>query len=144
MGFTHFAIEANMTEAFAVNEYVLIGKGSAKKALAGPLLLTWYTEEVLAMIEWMREYNQKHSAKVQFLGFDMQTDCGHCEREGVRRQGDPGSSRRPTGCLKSRPLFPKTPTNRSPSSPSRRRGEEVPGRGPGRSSRTWRRTATST
>jgi erythromycin esterase len=73
MGFTHFAIEANMTEAFRVNEYVLHGTGNAKEALAGLYFWTWYTEEVLAMIEWMREFNKSGKGKVQFLGFDMQT-----------------------------------------------------------------------
>src|SRR5262249_2593711 len=73
MGFTHFAIEANMTEAFAVNDYVLTGKGNAKEALAGLYFWTWYTEEVLDLIEWMREYNREAKTKVQFLGFDMQT-----------------------------------------------------------------------
>jgi erythromycin esterase len=73
MGFTHFAIEANMTEAFKVNEYVLNGTGDAKEALAGLYFWTWYTEEVLAMIEWMREFNKSGKGKVQFLGFDMQT-----------------------------------------------------------------------
>jgi len=73
MGFTHFAIEANMTEAFRVNEYVLHGTGNAKEALAGLYFWTWYTEEVLAMIEWMREFNKSGKGKLQFLGFDMQT-----------------------------------------------------------------------
>jgi erythromycin esterase len=73
MGFTHFAIEANMSEAFRVNDYVLNGTGNAKEALAGLYFWTWYTEEVLAMIEWMREFNKSGKGKLQFLGFDMQT-----------------------------------------------------------------------
>ena len=35
MGFTHFAIEANMPEAFRVNEYVLSGRATPKELLAG-------------------------------------------------------------------------------------------------------------
>jgi erythromycin esterase len=62
-----------MTEAFRGNEYVLHGTGDAKKALAGLYFWTWYTEEVLAMIEWMREFNKSGKGKLQFLGFDMQT-----------------------------------------------------------------------
>ena len=50
-GFTVFAIEATMPEAFDVNEYVLSGKGDARKALAGLYFWTWNTEEVLDMIE---------------------------------------------------------------------------------------------
>jgi erythromycin esterase len=82
MGFTHFAIEANMTEAFRVNEYVLHGTGDPKKALAGLYFWTWHTEEVLAMIEWMRGFNKSGKGKVQFLGFDMQT--GTVARAGAK------------------------------------------------------------
>jgi erythromycin esterase len=75
LGFSVFAIEANQPECRAINDYVLSGKGTAKEALAGIYFWTWNTEEVLAMIEWMRAYNAdaKHRTKVQFTGFDMQT-----------------------------------------------------------------------
>jgi erythromycin esterase len=72
MGFTVFAIEANWPEALAVNEYVLHGTGDPKKALAGLYFWTWYTEETLDMIEWMRQWNSTHERKVKFYGFDMQ------------------------------------------------------------------------
>jgi len=75
MGFTVFAIEANLPEAFAVNEYVLTGKGDPAQALAGLYFWTWNTEEVLDMIRWMRRYNEApaHTRKLKFYGFDMQT-----------------------------------------------------------------------
>lgn len=74
-GFTVFAIEATMPESFDINEYVLTGKGNARKALAGLYFWTWNTEEVLDMIEWMRRYNANplHTKKVKFYGFDMQS-----------------------------------------------------------------------
>lgn len=74
-GFTVFAIEANQPECRAINDYVLHGTGDATAALDGVYFWTWNTEEVLAMIEWMRAWNAdpKHPHKVQFLGFDMQT-----------------------------------------------------------------------
>ena len=34
-GFTIFSIEANMPEAFALNEYIIDGKGDSRKLLAG-------------------------------------------------------------------------------------------------------------
>ena len=73
-GFTVFAIEANLPEAEAVNDYVLTGRGDPKKALAGMYFWTWNTEEVLAMIEWMRAWNAdpRHRRKVTFYGVDMQ------------------------------------------------------------------------
>jgi erythromycin esterase len=75
MGFNIFAIEATMPESFDINEYVLTGQGDAAKALAGIYFWTWDTEEVLAMIEWMRSYNADpaHTRKVKFYGFDMQS-----------------------------------------------------------------------
>jgi len=74
-GFTVFAIEANEPECRAINDYVLHGTGDPKAGLDGIYFWTWNTEEVLAMIEWMRAWNADpaHRKKVQFLGFDMQT-----------------------------------------------------------------------
>ena len=71
-GFTIFSIEANMPEAYALNEYVIDGKGDSKKLLAGMYFWTWYTQEVLDMIEWMKKYNETAVSKISFTGFDMQ------------------------------------------------------------------------
>lgn len=73
MGFTVFAIEANMPEAREVNRYVLTGEGDPHKALAGLYFWTWNTSEVLDMIKWMRQYNLSGKGKIEFYGFDMQT-----------------------------------------------------------------------
>ncbi len=73
MGFTLFAIEANMPEAYRVNDYVLNGKGDPKGLLRGMYFWTWDTQEVLDMILWMRKFNESGKRKIQFLGFDMQT-----------------------------------------------------------------------
>ncbi|MGD2093071.1 MAG: erythromycin esterase family protein, partial [Candidatus Aminicenantes bacterium] len=72
MGFTVFAIEASMPEAREVNRYVLTGQGDPKKALAGLYFWTWNTREVLAMIQWMREFNRSGKGRIEFFGFDMQ------------------------------------------------------------------------
>jgi len=75
MGFTVFAIEASMPEAFDINQYILTGEGDPEKALAGLYFWTWNTAEVLEMVRWMRRYNAdpNHTAKVKFYGFDMQS-----------------------------------------------------------------------
>ncbi|MEI6900440.1 MAG: erythromycin esterase family protein [Bacteroidota bacterium] len=75
MGFRCFAMEANFTESFAVNDYVMHGKGDPQKALKGLYFWTWDTKEVLAMLLWMRDYNKdkQDKEKVRFYGFDMQT-----------------------------------------------------------------------
>ena len=72
MGFTHFSIEANMPEAYRLNDYVLTGKGNPRELLKGMYFWTWNTQEVLDMILWMREYNASGKGPVQFTGFDMQ------------------------------------------------------------------------
>ena len=72
MGFTHFAIEANMPEAYRVNAYVLTGAGDPKELLRGLYFWMWDTQEVLDLILWMRRFNESGRGRVQFLGFDMQ------------------------------------------------------------------------
>lgn len=71
-GFTIFSIEANMPEAYALNEYIIDGKGDARKLMAGMYFWTWNTQEVLDMIEWMKKYNETATKKIMFTGFDMQ------------------------------------------------------------------------
>ena len=72
LGFTIFSIEANMPESYAVNDYILNGKGDPKQLLKGMYFWTWNTQEVLDMIEWMRQFNQSGQGRIQFTGFDMQ------------------------------------------------------------------------
>ena len=71
-GFTVFAIEANMPEARQVNRYIQTGEGDPREALDGLHFWTVATEEVLALIEWMREYNASDKGCLSFWGFDMQ------------------------------------------------------------------------
>lgn len=73
MGFTIFSIEANMPEAYRLNEFVLTGKGDPAQLLKGMYFWTWNTEEVLDMIRWMRDFNKSGKGRVEFTGFDMQT-----------------------------------------------------------------------
>ncbi len=73
MGFTIFSIEANMPEAYRLNDYVLNGKGDPAQLIHGMYFWTWDTQEVLDMVLWMREFNKSGKGRVQFTGFDMQT-----------------------------------------------------------------------
>jgi erythromycin esterase len=70
--FTMFGIEANYPECLRVNDYVLNGTGDPAAALAGTHFWTWDTEEVLALIEWIRSWNRSHARNIKFYGFDMQ------------------------------------------------------------------------
>ena len=72
MGFTDFGIEASFPDSEPINDYVLFGRGDARQVLSGQGFWTWRTEEVLAMVEWMREYNRVHGPVLSFRGFDMQ------------------------------------------------------------------------
>ena len=74
MGFTVFAIEASYPACFNINNYVLYGKGDRAEALASQKFWTWDTQEVSAMIDWMREYNKTAPAgkQVEFVGYDAQ------------------------------------------------------------------------
>jgi erythromycin esterase len=91
MGFTIFAIEGNMPEAYLLNDYVLTGRGDPTELLKGMYFWTWNTQEVLDMVEWMRQYNASGKGTIQFLGFDMQTPGVAMEYVGrFVRQADPG------------------------------------------------------
>lgn len=74
LGFTVFAIEASYPDCVAINEYVEHGVGDPAAALHGQGFWTWDTEEVLALIEWMRAYNAdpEHERTLRFYGVDMQ------------------------------------------------------------------------
>ena len=70
-GFDIFSIEANMPEAYKLNDYTVRGEGDPKKLIAAMYFWTWRTEEVLNMVEWMRQFNQPKQ-RIEFTGFDMQ------------------------------------------------------------------------
>jgi len=73
LGFTWFAIEASTPDAHRLDAYVLGGAGDPAALIGGMYFWTWNTEEVLAMVEWMRAYNARSDRKIHFTGFDMQT-----------------------------------------------------------------------
>ena len=77
MGFRVFAIEAPYAGCLNINDYVLYGKGDAYSALASQSFWTWDTEEVIALIEWIRRYNQSVSAdrRIEFHGIDIQSNA---------------------------------------------------------------------
>jgi erythromycin esterase len=72
LGFTMIGFEAQYGATLAVNDYVLTGKGNARDVVAGMGFWIWDTEEVVALVEWVRAWNIANSRKVKFHGFDMQ------------------------------------------------------------------------
>lgn len=69
-GFNTFAIEANMPEAYNMNDYVRRGNGDAAELLQGMYFWGWQTREVLDMVEWMRRHNES-GGDIVFAGFDV-------------------------------------------------------------------------
>jgi erythromycin esterase len=90
MGFTHFSIEANMPEAYRINEYVLTGQGDPEELVEGMGFWTWNTQELLDMVLWMRAYNASGQGPVQFTGFDAQVAAGAADNlRGFLADADP-------------------------------------------------------
>lgn len=77
-----FAIEANLPESLAINEYVLHGEGNPEEALENIYFWTWNVDSVLSFIEWMREFNDGRPLedRVRFYGFDAQYTSGAVNR----------------------------------------------------------------
>lgn len=72
-GFTAIVLETPMGETFDVDRYVKGGPGTAEEALAATHVWPWDTEEVAALLRWLREYNRSHANVVSVYGFDMQS-----------------------------------------------------------------------
>ncbi len=70
-----FGIEANFGACYDINKYVIYGEGNAKEALSKNGYWVWQSQEVLDLIEWMRNYNigKPKEAQTQFYGYDMQS-----------------------------------------------------------------------
>lgn len=71
-GYDIFSLEASMPEAYNVNQYVVHGEGDPKALLKGMYFWTWQTEEMLSIVNWMKQYNSQNRDKIRFSGFDMQ------------------------------------------------------------------------
>ncbi|OON65628.1 erythromycin esterase family protein [Hymenobacter sp. CRA2] len=64
------ALEADLGPCLALNDYLQTGQGDPKALVAE--LPTWDTAEMLALVQWMRSYNQRATgAKLQLLGLDI-------------------------------------------------------------------------
>jgi erythromycin esterase len=74
IGFRVFAIEASYAGCRNINDYIQGRTSDGAKALDSQGFWTWNTEEVRAMLDWMRTYNAGAPAesKIRFLGFDLQ------------------------------------------------------------------------
>jgi erythromycin esterase len=73
-----FALEANFSEALALNDYVVDGDGDPRDALDAIYFWTWNVESVLALVEWLRAFNadRPREDRVRFFGVDAQYTQG--------------------------------------------------------------------
>ncbi len=71
-----FALEASLSGCAAIDDDVNGGSGDAAALIGNLNLWPWDTHEMVALVEWMRVYNQSKSgaARIHFFGFDMQYD----------------------------------------------------------------------
>lgn len=73
-GFRAFAIEGDFGGSQVVNAYVLHGTGSAEEAVRAIGFAIYKTQEMVELVEWIRQYNLTAAPEEQihFYGFDMQ------------------------------------------------------------------------
>lgn len=74
-GYDVFSIEANMPEAYLINNYVISGVGNSHSLIKNMKFWTWNTQEMLDLVECMKQYNNSEK-KIQYTGFDMQYYMG--------------------------------------------------------------------
>lgn len=90
-----FVIEGDFGGALKVDDYIHGGEGTAKEAAAWIGFRIYRTEEMEALIEWMRAYNETagEGADLHFYGMDMQrADSSKEYVFRVLEQVSPGSS----------------------------------------------------
>ncbi|MGW7367203.1 erythromycin esterase family protein [Streptomyces sp. NPDC054841] len=72
--FTTLALEASESAARAVDSYVQGGDGDPTELIGRLGFWTWHTEEMRALVAWMRAHNQSAAPgrRVRFVGIDPQ------------------------------------------------------------------------
>jgi erythromycin esterase-like protein len=70
LGFRSIAWEEDWTIGLQVNEYLLTGEGDLDELMAR-MSAAWQSQEVRAILEWLRDYNVSHEDNVQFVGVEF-------------------------------------------------------------------------
>jgi erythromycin esterase-like protein len=73
-GFRTIAFEGNFAAVRALDDYVVHGRGTPESAVAALDGFNWETDEVIALLRWVRAYNldARHTQKVRFYGIDVE------------------------------------------------------------------------
>ncbi|MEV6288068.1 erythromycin esterase family protein [Kribbella sp. NPDC051770] len=74
LGYRALVMEASESAALAVDAYVQGGPGDAPTVVSDLGFWTWRTEEIVAMVQWMRKYNADKPVdeQIRFIGVDPQ------------------------------------------------------------------------
>lgn len=72
MGYTVFAIEDGIYGAALIQQYIQTGQGDPRAILKDEFHDVFQVQELLDLIEWMRQYNSTHGNRLTFAGFDSQ------------------------------------------------------------------------
>ncbi|MFI0355196.1 erythromycin esterase family protein [Actinomadura sp. 9N407] len=71
LGYRTLALEEDWTRSLSLDAYVRTGEGDPRELLA-EMWLPWRTREILDVITWMREFNERHpNDPVRFVGIDF-------------------------------------------------------------------------
>jgi len=73
-GLRTVVFECGLAPGRMIDRFVRFGEGSAREVLAQQRYWCWENEEVLALIEWLREHNSGLPAdeRIAFVGVDVQ------------------------------------------------------------------------
>ncbi len=73
-GFNTILFEGSFSNSTSINRYITEGEGNVYHAIIDLGPWCWYTNEVLELVEWLKDYNsnKQQTEKVQFYGCDMQ------------------------------------------------------------------------
>ncbi|WP_129788129.1 erythromycin esterase family protein [Promicromonospora panici] len=69
LGFRSIAWEDDWSLGTQIDDYIQ-GRRDDRDALIGQMSTAWRTQEVAAVIDWLRDYNETHDKKVRFLGVE--------------------------------------------------------------------------
>ncbi|HEX4818221.1 MAG TPA: erythromycin esterase family protein [Nonomuraea sp.] len=81
LGFRSIAWEEDWTIGLEVNRFVL-GRTGDLDAVMAKLTDTWKTQEVAAVLRWLRDYNSGRADKVRFVGVEFYA-TGHAAYDAV-------------------------------------------------------------
>lgn len=69
-GFNMVCLENSYGWCISLNQYVQTGEGNLDTIMRSNLLGMWQNEETRSLLQWIKDYNQKHDKKILLSGMD--------------------------------------------------------------------------